>query len=229
MKRMGALAILAACGALAAGYPARAEMVLSQVIVDFADPAQSHDEIEIFNSGEERLYVLVEPSRILDAGTPEEQRVAITDPEAAGLIVSPRRLILEPGERRVVRVAVLGPPPALDHVYRVAIKPVVGAVTADTSALKVLVGYDALVIRRPASVVGEIKSDRLPNKLLVENATNTAREFYDGTQCDAAGENCVALPATRLYPNAKWEIELPYDTQATFKTAWGKNSGTAVF
>lgn len=42
-------------------------------------------------------------------------------------------------------------------------------------------------------------------------------------------ENCVTLPAKRLYAGARWEIQLPYDTPVTFKSAWGKESDVESF
>lgn len=218
-----------ALAALIAPVPAAAEMVLSKVILDFHEAARTHDDIEVFNAGDERLFVVVEPSEILRPGSAEEERRPITDPEAAALFVSPKRLILEPGERRVVRVSLLGASPEHDRVYRLAIKPVVGAVTADVNALKVLIGYDALVIRRPAAFSGAIEGVRTGNRLVIRNGTNTAREFYDGRQCDAAGENCVQLPAKRLYAGAEWHVQLPYDAPVSFKSAGGEPAGQVTY
>lgn len=228
--RYPALAItLLAFAAAVASEPAAAELVLSKVVLDFDDAAQTHDDIEIFNAGDERLFIVVEPAEIVAAGTAHEQRTPVSDPEASGLLVSPKRIVLEPHERRVARVSLLGPSPAHDRVYRLAIKPVVGAVTADVTALKVLIGYDALIIRRPDQITGTIESERRGDTLVVRNATNTAREFYDGSQCDADGGNCAQLPARRLYAGEEWQVALPYDTPVRFKTAWGKRADTVEF
>ena len=83
---------LALAATIALAADAHAEMVLSQVIVDLLPSKPPREDIEVWNDGDERMYVLAEPFEILAAGTPAEQRVAVTDPERAGLLVSPLRL-----------------------------------------------------------------------------------------------------------------------------------------
>ena len=216
-----------ACTLLALGAAAgwssigRAEMVLSQVIVDLLPGQPMRDDIEVHNSGEERMFVAADPFEIRAPGTPAEERVAAPDPEESGLLVSPRRLVLEPGERRTIRIAAIGGRAATDRVYRVAIKPVAGAVSADRSALKVFIGYDALVLVRPERMAGDVAAERRGRTLVLRNPGNTAQELFDGRQCDAAGANCQPLPAKRLYPGAEWEQTLPFDTPAAYKIAAG--------
>ena len=214
-------ASLALAAALGLAQWAHAEMVLSQVIVDLLPGKPPRDDIEVFNDGPDRMYVAADPSEILGAGTPQERRVPATDPEQSGLLVSPQRLILAPGEHRTIRIAAVGDRPASDRVYRVAIKPVAGPVSAGESALKVLVGYDALVLVRPAQFTGDVIGERNGATLILSNAGNTAQELFDGKQCDAAGKDCRALPAKRLYPGATWQQTLPFSTPVTYTTAIG--------
>jgi P pilus assembly chaperone PapD len=210
---------LAATVALAAD--AHAEMVLSQVIVDLLPGKPPREDIEVGNDGDERMYVLAEPFEILEPGTPAEQRVAVTEPEQAGLLVSPLRLVLEPGERRTIRIAAIGARPAADRVYRVTIRPVAGSVSAEASALKVFVGYDTLVLVRPEAIAGDVEGVRSGRTLTLRNTGNTAQELFDGRQCDGAGDDCRELPAKRLYPGASWEQQLPFDTQVDYRSSIG--------
>lgn len=215
------LPALAFAFALGLAGTARADMVLSQVIIDLFPGKPPREDVEVFNDGEERMYVLAEPFEIRRAGLPDEQRVAVSQPEESGLLVSPLRLVLEPGERRTIRIAAIGARPAQDRVYRVTIRPVAGTVTAESSALKVFVGYDTLVLVRPEQISGEVEGRRTGRTLTLRNAGNTAQELFDGRQCDASGENCHELPAKRLYPGAVWEQTLPYDAEVTYRTAVG--------
>jgi P pilus assembly chaperone PapD len=201
---------------------AHAEMVLSQVIVDLLPGKPPREDVEVFNNGPERMYVSAEPFEILKAGTSGEQRVPIVpDPEQSGILVSPEKLILAPGERRTVRIAAIGERPATDRVYRVAIKPVAGPISADQTALKVFVGYDALVLVRPAQFTGDLTGKRVAKELTVTNASNTAQELFDGKQCDPTGKNCRSLPAKRLYSGVSWQQSLPFDSPVTYKAAVG--------
>jgi P pilus assembly chaperone PapD len=217
VRLLSRLALAAAALALAAG--AQAEMVLSQVIVDLTPGKPARDDIEVWNDGPERMYVAADPFEIRNPGTPQEQRVPAADPEQAGLLVAPQKLVLEPGERRIVRVAALGDRPATDRVYRLSIRPVAGAVKADESALKVFVGYDALVLVRPAAYTGDVTGQRSGRTLTLTNAGNTAQELFAGRQCDTAGKDCRDLPAKRLYAGASWSQPLPFDTPVTYKAA----------
>lgn len=230
MNAVARLRAAICCLALAAAYtPAGAEMVLSEVVVDFLPGKPLREDIEVWNSSGERMYVSVEPAQIVDPGTPLERRLALTPAGDNGLIVSPQRMVLEPGERRLVRIAAVGSRPAEDAIYRLMIRPVAGAVTAETDALKVFVGYDALVLVRPGQITDDIRSERGPRRLRLRNAGNTAQEVFDGVQCDATGDDCRKLPAKRLYPNGEWDQTLPFDTPVTYKFAIGGKVRSRTF
>ena len=92
---------------------------VSTAIVDFSDPARRVHDVEVENKGKERIYVTVEPSRIMNPGAPGERRVQEPDPEKLGLLVSPARLVLEPGERKLLRIVATGEPAAQDRIFRV--------------------------------------------------------------------------------------------------------------
>ena len=76
---------------LLAAAPASAELVVSQLIVEFKPDGPRTADIEILNNGEERSYAVVEPREIVKAGTPGEERVATPDPAKLGLLASPAR------------------------------------------------------------------------------------------------------------------------------------------
>jgi P pilus assembly chaperone PapD len=221
MKRQILVRAAFAVVALGAGSFVHAEMVLSQVIVDLQPDKSPRDDIEVFNDGPERMYVSAEPFEVRNPGTPSEKRVTATDPEQSGLMVAPQKLVLAPGERRTVRIAAIGERSVQDRVYRVAIKPVAGPISADQSALKVFVGYEALIIVRPQKFTGDIVGERSDRALTLTNAGNTSQELFDGRQCDTAGKDCRPLPAKRLYPGAVWKQMLPFATQVTYKSAVG--------
>ena len=206
---------------LGPGTAVRADMVLSQVIVDLLPGKAPREDIEIWNDGDERMYVLAEPFEIRNPGLPTEERVPVAQAEGASLLVSPLRLVLEPGERRMIRIAAIGGRAESDRVYRVTIRPVAGTIESEQSALKVFVGYDTLVLVRPEHVTGDVLAQRSGRMLTLRNAGNTAQELFDGRQCDASGGDCRDLPAKRLYPGASWEVELPFDTAVSYKASIG--------
>lgn len=218
-----------AMSAAMAPAPAAAEMILSQVIVDLQPGKPGHDDIEVWNSGTERMYVVAEPSEIRSPGRQDEQRVSNPDPSVTGLLVSPQRMVLEPGQRRMVRVSAIIARQPVDRIYRVTIKPVAGDVTAEATAIKVLVGYDVLVLYRPDAITGEVTATRSGRTLKLHNGSNTAQEVFDGKQCDAGGQNCKTLGANRLYAGADWEQALPYDTPVEYRVTAGNGTKTVKF
>jgi P pilus assembly chaperone PapD len=215
--------------ALLASEPAAAELVVSQLIVEFKADAPRAADIEVTNNGEERSYVVVEPRELLHPGMPNEERVTTPDPAKLGLLASPARFILEPGQRRTLRIAAVGMPTGGERVYRVTVKPVTGDVAGSESGLKLLVGYDLLVLVRPAVVRDSVRSDRSGPKLTITNSGNASVEFAEGKQCDAAGKNCQALPAKRLYAGASWTQQLPLSTNGEYRVRSADGWSTLKF
>lgn len=200
---------------------ARADLILDQVIVDLEAGKPLRGDIEITNAGDERIYVLVEPFEILNPGLDEQVRTPLESPSKSRILVSPTRAILEPGERRLVRIAALGERPEADRIFRVRIRPVVGDVISNKDALKVLVGYDTLVLLRASEVKGDIESERDDEMLTLTNRSNTAFELFEGRQCDSKNASCEELPAKRLYPSQTMKVPLKYNTPVTYKLAVG--------
>lgn len=207
--RATALALGVGLVSLATSEPASAELVVSQLIVEFRPDGPRTADIEIFNNGDERSYAVVEPSEILKAGTPGEERVTTPDPMKLGLLASPARFILEPRQRRTLRIAAIGAAATRERVYRVTVKPVTGDVSGSESGLKLLVGYDLLVLVRPPVARQEIQIQRSGSKLTLTNNANASVELAEGKQCDPGGSKCQSLPAKRLYAGASWSQELP--------------------
>lgn len=199
------LSLVALAGA---AVPASAELIVSDLVVELGADAQPRKDVEVWNNSDERSYVEIAPVEVLSPGSPEERRVREPDPEKLGLLVSPNRMILEPGQRKVVRIARIVPAPDQERVYRITIKPVVGEVSGDHSGLKVLVGYDVLAIARPANPSPSVSGHRDANRLIVRNGGNSSVELMNGKQCDGAGQ-CVSLPGKRLYAGASWTQQLP--------------------
>lgn len=220
-------AVVAASGMIAP--PAFANLVLSQVVVDLTPAGPPRADVEAWNTGAERMYVVAEPASIVDPGTPGERRVASADPAESGLLVTPQKMILEPGERKLIRVAAVAPRGARDRVYRVTVKPVAGDVSATASALKVLVGYDMLVIVRPAVMTGDVSARREGTTLILTNTGSTSVEIYDGQQCNATGGDCRALPARRLYAGASWSQPIDPGRPVAYKIKTGLTVKTVTF
>lgn len=216
--------------ALASASAASAELVLSQLVVDFGSAQGSRAaDVEIWNNSNERAYVAVEPNEILNPGTAQEHRIAEIDPERRGLLVSPNRLILEPGQRRLIRFATVGAKGARERVYRVTVKPVAGKLGADSSGLKLLIGYDVLVLVRPAALRPAVVATRSGSRLTLRNEGNASVELIDGKQCDPNKSSCADLPGKRLYAGAEWVQDLKASGPVDYTVVTGARSARLTF
>ena len=199
--------LLAILALAAAPNAARAGLSVAPVIVDVPPNQPPRGDVELFNDGTETLYVVVEPARIEHPGDADETRVRLVDPQALGLLATPNRLVLEAGQRKFVRLAFLQPPGDTDRIYRVTVKPVIGDVKASETGLKILIGYDLLVIQRPAKPDASLVASRDGGTLTLKNAGNTNAELFQGQQCDAQ-RHCTPLPGHRLYAGTSWSVPI---------------------
>lgn len=204
----------------AASAPARAGLVLSELIVDLRPDKVAREDVEIRNDSPDRSYVSIEPREIIDPSLPTQNERRDPDPEKLGLLVSPSRMILEPGQRRLIRFATLLSDREREHVYRVTVKPVEGPLQSSSSGLKVLVGYDVLVLVRPEKPTARVSGSRAGRRLTLSNSGNVSVEVVDGRQCAMPRKQCTDLPGKRLYPGASWSVELPADLPAEYDLKW---------
>ena len=203
--------------------PASASMVLSNAIVHFEKGAAARQDVEITNTGDEVLYVQIEPNIVLNAGTPEEERIAIKNPREHGLLVTPSRMVLAPGtskSMRLVKLAMPGDPgQEKERIYRISARPVLGAVSAEQTGLKVLIGYEVLAIVYPKDPKPDLVVQRTGHTLLVENRGNTNVLLQEGFQCETPeqpSEDCTPVNGKRMYPGLSASFELERDLPVRF-------------
>ena len=191
--------------ALVSATPVSAELTISQLIVELKPTESRVADIEIYNDSDERSFVSIEPREIVAAGREGERPFLSPDPADLGLLVSPARLVIEPNQRRRLRIAAIGPAPRRERVYRVTVKPVAGDVTGADTGLKLLIGYDLLVLVRPPQAKPNVEVVRTGGTITIANRGDASVELAEGKQCDAAGANCLPLPSKRLYAGATWQ------------------------
>lgn len=216
MKLISPLVAMLAIALMVESTAAEAEIVLSELIVDLQPGKQTRDDIEILNNSPDRTFVAVEPREILNPSLPSQTVRQDPDPEKLGILVSPSRLILEGGQRKLMRIAAIGASPDRERVYRITVKPVVGALQANESGLKIMVGYDVLVLVRPVHVLPAVTGVRKGRTLTFENHGNVSVEVIDGRQCSPDQRHCTELPGKRLYPGADWTVPLSSDLPAEY-------------
>lgn len=198
--------------------PAQANMLIDRSVVVFKPGDPARQDVTVINAGKETLYVQVQVLEVRNPGTPQESRVPVTNPDEMSMLVTPTRLVVEPGGRRPLRLVNLKPDAAAERVYRVNVSPVVGKLEMENSsnamAVKVVVGYQLLVVTSPKSPQEGLEVKRNGKTAVLRNTGNTNILLFSGQQCpaaDAAEASCKTLPDNRLYPGNEWTIDLPFD------------------
>lgn len=178
--------------ALASGAgAAHAQLSVDRLWVDFEPGAPRRSDIVIRNESSDRYYISVTPSEITSPGTDAEKRVEQADPEALGLLVTPNRLVIDPGGIRSIRVVSLDDSVTSDRIYRVKITPQVGELQSTVGegakgiAIKVLAAYDILVTARPKRAKPDLQVTRGNGELVIRNIGNSNTLLYEGRACSA--------------------------------------------
>lgn len=203
---------------LALALPVQAGMVIDRAIVAFKPGDPPRQDVMVMNDGKEPLYVQVEVMEVQNPGTPQEKRVVVTDPEKIALLATPRRFVVEPQGRRPLRLVNQQSKAPQERVYRINLTPAVGKLEGDSDAnamaVKVVVGYQLLVLTSPAEPQEGLEVKRNGKSAVLRNTGNTNILLFNGLQCpgpQAPEAECKALPDNRLYPGNEWRVELPFD------------------
>lgn len=172
--------------------PAQAQMAIDRLWVDFTDESVGRSDLVVRNESEDVYYVTVTPSEILNPGQADEERVTYTDPEELGLLVTPNRLVLQPGDMRAIRLVSLNQNLQTDRNYRVDVRPELGEISVTGGndedrgmALKLLSAFDVLVTVRPEDGRPEFTARRGPDFLELANRGTSSMVLLDGRLCPA--------------------------------------------
>lgn len=224
MKKNLALLLLGALMSL----PAFANLTADPIILSFAGTEDARKDIKVGNSSNRPQYLEISVSRITELGIFPETYFDSADPAEVGLLVAPRRIVLQPGEEKVIRVILLDREIETDKAWRVNISPVIGDINADKSVAVTMIGFKALVFARPDEPQSNIVGARDGQTLTLSNIGNTNVVLFDGEQCpvsetaveaerDSETETeCSSVTGKRLWPGAEWTVELPLDAPVTF-------------
>ncbi|MGN6690202.1 MAG: hypothetical protein ACTHJU_04605 [Sphingopyxis sp.] len=188
---LSAAAVL--CGT-ALSAPASAQLAIDRLWVDMGAGKVPRSDLVVRNESKDKYYVTVSTSEIVNPGTAEEVRKPGSNPEELGLLVTPGRMILEPGQMRAIRIVSLNEGLAKDRVYRVNVTPQIGEVSASSTAtdsrglaIKLLAAFDVLVTVRPEKKDATLAARRDGNFLDLTSVGNSNVLLLDGQICPAAG------------------------------------------
>ena len=119
-------------------------------------PDQRQGALYTQNTGDSPLYLDVEQALVLNPAEKPEQLLDISQVPNPGLLVTPNRLVLAPGQKYRMNIKTLGTP-ASDQVWRVTFRPreqvTVHVQGADglSAPLSVSVGYGMVIYQNSAT------------------------------------------------------------------------------
>lgn len=205
--------------------PAYANLSINKLWVDFAEGQNERSDIVIRNDSEDRYYVTVSVSEITNPGSSDQEKISQTDPEKSGLLVTPNRMVLDPGAIRSIRLVSLNENLTEDRIYRVLVAPQVGRIKADNNgeevrgiAMKLLAAYDVLVVVRPTENRANIEASRSADRVILKNSGNSNILLTEGFVCppdavdEPSAERCKILDSYRLYAGNQFEVGLSTPT-----------------
>ncbi len=195
--------------------PASAHLSMSPIVISFEADAQTRKDFLLENTGQRPQYLEIQAQRILNPGAFPETYESSPLPEEVGLLVAPRRVTLQPGEQKRVRVILLDDPGETDLAWRVEISPAIGEIDSSVPMALTLVGYKALVFARPAEAKVDLVGERVGEVVTVRNNGTTNGLLHSGEQCSPP-QSCTRVPGKRLWPGMTWQTRLPKDAPVTF-------------
>ncbi|WBA83437.1 fimbria/pilus periplasmic chaperone [Endozoicomonas sp. GU-1] len=187
-----------------------AQLAIDRIIVDFNEESPNRDDVQLVNtSATETLFINIEVLEVNNPGTEEETRVITDDPAKIGLIATPNQVILPPNTRRLVRLVNLLPAEGQERIFRVNFSPVSDELETGNNAVKLMVGYQALIMVRPEKTVFALEGQRNGNTLTLTNNSNTNVMLNNIRQCtDQSRDDCTRYVERRLYPGNVWSMDL---------------------
>lgn len=191
------------------------QITVNRSVIEFSAEGLVQD-IEVMNTGEFKIYLDMKVAEIVNPESENATRVSLDDPRTAAVLVSPRQLLVAPGQRKRLRVIFRDEPGDSDRVFRLTVSPYTGKAKIEaagggkkSSAIKVLVGYDLLLMLRPAKLQPKVDVVRTADFIEFTNNGNTNVLLRKITQCDTAADDCIDMQPNRLYVGETYRIELP--------------------
>jgi len=211
-----AIAIFAAIGCWGLTGTAHAQITVSKSVLEFNDDNLIQD-VDVINNGDFKIFLNLTVARIKNPQSANPERIELKDPRTSPVLISPKQILVPPGQRKRVRVVMRKIPTKTDAIYRLSVKPFTGAVQINqerkpdekASALKILLGYDILLLARPKDAVGKLAVKRTSKAIYFKNTGNTNVLLRRMLQCNSDGTDCDEMQPNRIYAGEIYKVKLP--------------------
>lgn len=192
---------------------------VDRVYVRFPSQGRPVENFVVKSHSRSTLFLVAQCLRVMHPGQAEELRIATSE-----LVVSPRRVTLQPDEQRTLRLLLREEPYDEELVYRVQLIPhqedfekqeIELRAEGDTARIPAVVGLGLLVTAEPATVRADLHWQRSGDKLVFENRGNLNVLLDRMTVC-LPGAECAPLPVARLYAGNAFSLDVPATSSIEF-------------
>lgn len=200
---------------------AHAQVTTDRAIIRFKAGTRPIENVSVQNIGDETLYVTSVTEKVINPGTPQEERQ-----ETEEVLVSPKRFSLDGRSDRAVRLLLKEPYGEKEGVYRVKFLPETKGFGIEeksakkgekTATLKVVTAVGILIFAEPAKPLPEFSWTRNEGTIRLSNKGNVNVLLTEGKACKSQGVECADIPVTRLYPGNEHELKIPDGKMVSFK------------
>ncbi|MCB1757093.1 MAG: fimbria/pilus periplasmic chaperone [Gammaproteobacteria bacterium] len=206
--------VLAGLLALLLAQATSAQVSVSRSVINFKAGEQIQD-FDVLNTADHKIWLSLQASEIIDPTSATSRKVELNDPRTADVLVTPSRLLLPPGQQKRIRVIMRNPAGEKERIFRLAVLPHTGRISLADNApaqlsggIKVLLGYELLLISRPENPTPEIQARRRDDSVEFINTGNTNVMLQRISQCFAVTGDCLELPTKRLYPGESLTVAI---------------------
>ncbi len=214
---------------MAAPAIARAEFIINNAIIEFLPGAEAQQDIELASKSDKNDYIDTEINEIINPGSDQETRRKLKNAANESILVTPNKTVLTAGSRKILRFILLQPHGDHERIYRVAVKPVVNELEhIEKVGLKILIGYEILVIVRPNEIKSAYNAKRNGKIISIHNTGNSSVLFQASQQCIKKND-CKMPPSIRAYAGQHTQVELPFDAPAIYNVWDGVKSSQVNF
>ena len=207
----------------------QAALVLDRSIVIMDSASDGRQDVAVINDSQtEKLYVSVDLYNVESPGE-ADQKLQKPDPSSKKeFIVSPTKLVVPPGERKLVRLLNLIGHNDKERIYRINFTPIVKPIELEQPepsedgeiirpGVQIVVAYQVLVIILPDDPKQQMTVNREGKNAVFSNTGNANVFLFEGQQCNPDNKSeCSKIPGFRLYSGNIRSVELPYDTSLSF-------------
>ena len=208
-----------------------AAIKVSTLRVDFIPTDKQFQDVFIENAGDKVEYVDISLfKRLNPAKQPEQiETNAGQDPKKFGMVVTPNKMAINPGQMKRVRLLNFNHGNTTDIVYGLRILPVEAPVqraedAGDVHAAAQVQMVSSFVIGvyvLPANANVNLSLTRSGKDLSIENKGNTNALLDEGKQCTAdAKPVCDDLEPVRIYGGELVHVSLPKDLPASYQATY---------